>query len=100
MLDKLKIFGDGATANLVNALNRLPRNSAETTRTNVINYILYAAGLLAVVMIVVSGLKMTTSAGDAGAVSKAKSTLIYSIIGLILVILAYAIVNFVIAKVS
>ena len=66
----------------------------------VINILLYVVGILAVVMIIVSGLKMTMSAGDAGAVQKAKNTLIYSVIGLIIVILAYAIVNFVITKIG
>ncbi|MBQ3274922.1 hypothetical protein IJH46_00675 [Candidatus Saccharibacteria bacterium] len=86
--------------NLNQALNNLPRANTEVTQNNIINYILYVAGILAVVMIIVSGLKMTMSAGDAGAVQKAKNTLIYSVIGLIIVILAYAIVNFVITKIG
>ena len=86
--------------NLNQALNNLPRANTEVTQNNIINYILYVAGILAVVMIIVSGLKMTMSAGDAGAVQKAKNTRIYSVIGLISVILAYAIVNFVITKIG
>ena len=86
--------------NLNQALNNLPRANTEVTQNNIINYILYVAGILAVVMIIVSVLKMTMSAGDAGAVQKAKNTLIYSVIGLIIVILAYAIVNFVITKIG
>ena len=64
----------------------------------VINILLYVVGILAVVMIIVSGLKMTMSAGDAGAVQKAKNTLVYAIIGLVIAVLAYAIVNFVLKK--
>ena len=63
-----------------------------------INILLYVVGILAVVMIIVSGLKMTMSAGDAGAVQKAKNTLVYAIIGLVIAVLAYAIVNFVLKK--
>ena len=84
--------------NLNQALNNLPRANTEVTQNNIINYILYVAGILAVVMIIVSGLKMTMSAGDAGAVQKAKNTLVYAIIGLVIAVLAYVIVNFVLKK--
>ena len=46
-------------------------------------------------MIIVAGFQMTTSAGDAAKVAKAKNTMLYAIIGLIITLLAYAIVNFV-----
>ena len=42
----------------------------------------------------------TLSAGDSGKVKKAKDTILYGIIGLIIALLAFAIVNFVIAKVT
>ena len=76
-------------------------NTTETIDSpirTVINILLYVVGILAVVMIIVSGLKMTMSAGDAGAVQKAKNTLVYAIIGLAIAVLAYAIVNFVLKK--
>ena len=69
----------------------------DTVRT-VVNTLLYIAGILAGIMIIYSGLKMTLSAGDSGAVTKAKQTLIYAIVGLVIAILAYAIVNFVVGK--
>lgn len=65
----------------------------------VINYFLYIGGIVAVVMAIIAGIQMTTSAGDPGAVKKAKNTLMWSIVGLVIMILAYAIVNFVIGKV-
>ncbi|MNY57155.1 hypothetical protein D3C86_1933160 [compost metagenome] len=46
-------------------------------------------------MIIVSGIRYATSNGDSSAVTSAKNTLMYSVIGLIVAILAYAIVNFV-----
>ena len=65
----------------------------------IINYLLYIGGIVAVVMAIIAGIQMTTSAGDPGAVKKAKNTLMWSIVGLVIMILAYAIVNFVIGKV-
>ncbi len=83
-------------------LNNLPGantgDSGASIASGVVNYALYVAGILAVVMIIVSGVQMTTSAGDPGKVAKAKNTMVYSIVGLIIAILAFAIVNFVINK--
>lgn len=64
--------------------------------TTVINVILWAVGLLSVAFIIYGGVKYAMSAGDSAKVKSAKDTLMYAIIGLIVAILAYAIVNFVI----
>lgn len=60
-----------------------------------VNTLLFIIGALAVVMIIWGGIAYTTSAGDAGRVKKAKDTIMYAIIGLIVAFLAYAIVNWV-----
>ncbi len=65
---------------------------------NIINVILYVVGILAVVMVIIGGVQYTTSGGDQAAVTKAKNTILYGIVGLVIAILAYAIVNFVIGK--
>ena len=72
----------------------------ESTVTKVINAVLYVIGILAVVMVIIGGVQYTTSGGDQAAVTKAKNTILYGIIGLVIAILAYAIVNFVITKVT
>ncbi len=72
----------------------------ESTVTNVINAVLYAIGILAVVMVIFGGVQYTTSGGDQAKVTKAKNTILYGIIGLVIAILAYAIVNFVIGKIG
>jgi glucan phosphoethanolaminetransferase (alkaline phosphatase superfamily) len=59
----------------------------------VINTLLYILGALAVIMIIFAGFRYTTSGGDANAVTSAKKTLLYSVVGLIVAILSYAIVN-------
>lgn len=65
----------------------------------IINWIIGIVGLLAVIMIIVSGFQMTVSGGNSAKVAKAKNTLIYSVVGLVIALLAYAIVNFVLKKV-
>lgn len=63
---------------------------------DVVNVMLFAIGAIAVIMIVIGGIKYTLSNGDSSAVTSAKNTIMYAVIGLVVAILAYAIVNFVI----
>ena len=66
--------------------------------TRVTNTLLFAVGIISVVMLIYGGIRYTTSAGEAARVTGAKNTVMYAIIGLIVSILAYAIVNFVIGN--
>ncbi len=61
----------------------------------VVNVLLWAVGILSVIMIIFSGFRYITSAGDASKTKSAQNTLIYSVVGLIVAIMAYAIVNMV-----
>ena len=60
------------------------------------NTILYIVGIVAVIMLIVGGIKYVVSGGDAKKVTDAKNTVLYAIIGLVIAFLAFAIVNFVI----
>lgn len=64
----------------------------------VINIISWIAGVAAVIMIVVGGFKYITSGGDSSSVSSAKNTIIYALVGLVVVALAQVIVRFVISN--
>lgn len=78
---------DGTDAN---DLNRIIKN--------VVNVLLFIVGIAAVIMIIIGGLKYVTSSGDQAQVTSAKNTIIYSVIGLLVAAMAYAIVNFVVDK--
>ena len=62
----------------------------------VTNTILYIVGIIAVVMLIIGGIKYVVSGGDAKKVTDAKNTVLYAIIGLVIAFLAFAIVNFVV----
>ncbi len=62
---------------------------------DIINMMLFLLGAIAVVMIVIGGFRYTTSNGEASSIKSAKDTILYAVIGLIVAIMAYAIVNFV-----
>lgn len=63
----------------------------------VTNTILYVVGIIAVIMLIIGGIRYVTSGGDAKKVTDAKNTVLYAIIGLVIAFLAFAIVNFVIS---
>ncbi|MGB3024166.1 MAG: pilin [Candidatus Saccharimonadales bacterium] len=67
---------------------------------SVINILLYIGGVIAVIMIIIGGIKYITSNGDTGQVTSAKNTIMYAIIGLVVAIIAFAIVNWVIESIS
>ena len=68
--------------------------------TEIVNTILLAVGFISVIMLIWGGLRYIVSGGDSKKVTDAKNTVIYAVIGLIIAILAYAIVNFVISTVG
>ncbi len=75
-------------------------SASNTAITNIIAAILrilsFIVGVAAVVMVLVSGFKYVTSGGDASKIASAKTTLVYAIVGLVVVALAQAIVFFVV----
>ena len=68
--------------------------------TLIVNIFSVIVGIVAVIMIVVGGFKYITSGGDSGNITSAKNTIVYAIIGLVIVALAQFIVKFVLNKVS
>lgn len=67
-----------------------------TTVLGIVNVVIGVLGIVAVLVIIIGGVQYMTSTGDAGKVKKAKDTILYGVIGLVICILAFAIVNFVI----
>ena len=67
--------------------------------TNIINMVIGVLGLACVVVLIIGGVNYMTSSGDTGKVKKAKDTILYAIIGLVICVLAFAIVNFVISNI-
>lgn len=61
----------------------------------IVNTLLFAVGAISVLAIIIGGILYVLSAGNSGSVTKAKNTIFYAIIGLVVAFLAYAIVNWV-----
>jgi len=75
-------------------------STVNTIITTVINIFSLVVGVVSVIMIIIGGLKYITSGGDSGNVSGAKNTILYAIVGLVVVALAQIIVQFVLGKVT
>lgn len=64
--------------------------------TTITNAALYLIGAISVLMLIYGGIRYTLSGGKSDEVTAAKNTILYAIIGIIVALLAYAIVNYVI----
>jgi hypothetical protein len=70
-------------------------STLNSTTENVINILSLVAGAAAVIMLIVGGFRYVTSAGNPESAKGAKNTILYAVIGLIIVGAAQIIVHFV-----
>jgi len=66
----------------------------------VTNTLLLAIGMISVIMIIIGGIRYALSGGDEKAVTAAKDTILYAVVGLVIALLSYAIVNFVLTRIT
>lgn len=77
-----------------------PAQQVDSIITTVINIVSIIVGIVAVIMIIIAGFQYITSGGDSGKVSSAKNTILYAIVGLVVVALAQIIVKFVVNRLT
>ena len=86
----------GATS--CGAGNENGNSSFQSLLKDAVNIFSLIVGIVAVVMIIVGGFKYITSGGESSKVSGAQSTILYAIVGLVIVVLAQVIVHFVLNR--
>lgn len=79
-----------------NCTAKPPADTVNNTIATIINVISYLAGAAAVVMIIIGGFRFVTSSGNPEASKGARNTIIYAVIGLVIIAIAQVIVHFVI----
>ena len=103
------LMADSASAqlNLESGINSAKGTGAPDNVTEddglikkVVNLLLWAIGIVSVIMIIIGGFRYATSNGDSNQVSAAKNTIMYAVIGLVIAIFAYAIVKFVFVQIT
>lgn len=100
-------------APLTLALNETMMDGAESARgtdqvadlfgtsgifSTVTNILLFAVGAISVIMIIIGGLRYVTSGGNTANVTAAKNTILYAVVGVVVALFAYAMVNFVLTS--
>jgi len=69
-----------------------------TLARNLTNTLLFVVGTISVIMVIVGGLRMVLSSGNPANVKTARETVLYALIGVIVALMGYAMVNFVVAR--
>lgn len=64
------------------------------------NVLIFLVGAIAVIYLIIGGLRYVTSGGDAKAVSAAKDTILYAVIGIVVAVVSYALVSFVLSSLA
>ena len=68
--------------------------------TSIANTLIFLVGAISVIMLIIGGLRYVLSSGNASAVEGAKNTIMYALIGIVVAALAFAMVRFVVDKLS
>ena len=99
LLTRLAVTVDETKPNSTETI-AIPKVSETEILLNGLNLAYFLAGLIAVIVIIFAGIMYVASSGDAGRVTKAKNLLMYSIVGLVIVLTAFAITSFVTGRLS
>lgn len=80
--------------------NGIPDNQfTQASLDNIVNLVGFVAGIIAVIVVVVAGINYSLSAGDPQKTAKAKNTIIYAVIALVVISMAFAITKFVLGRI-
>jgi hypothetical protein len=90
---------DGAN-NICTGADTAITTTANDVVKKVINILSWVVGVISVIMIIIAGFRYVTSGGQEKSVTGAKNTIMYAIIGLVVVALAQVIVRFIVSNVS
>jgi len=84
----------------LNSSGNLPCSADASTIGNLLGIAYLVAGMVAVLAIVIGGIRYATANGDSGQIQSAKNMVLYAVVGLVVVIMASAITNFVLTQVT
>lgn len=82
--------------NGANATGQSGSRSLEQSINDVTNVLLFVIGAIAVIVIIYGGIKFVTSDGDASKIKGARETILYAVVGIVIALIAYAIVRWVV----
>jgi heme/copper-type cytochrome/quinol oxidase subunit 2 len=94
-MDKILIqFAQKLNADELN----IPTTTGQALFDNGLNIAYFIAGIIAVIVIIISGFVFVTAGSDSNMVAKSKNAILYSSIGLVIIISAFVITQFIIGR--
>lgn len=91
--------GDAANTSICRATNDDKLFGPGSIWNNILSTLTFIIGAVAVLMLIIGGLRYVTSNGEAQQVTSAKNTILYAVVGIVLAVMANAIVNFVLTNI-
>lgn len=79
-------------------IKNLPTPTSNEILTNVLGTVYWTAGVVAVIIIIIAGIFYATSDGDASKVKRAKDAIVYALAGLVIVLMAFLMTQFIIGR--
>lgn len=98
LLAPMLVFAQGLSGGI--SIAGTAQNGLIPAILNLLSYFLILAAVIAAIYIIFGGVKYIISQGDESAAEEAKSTIVYAVIGLVVIGLAAALVNFIIQGVQ
>jgi hypothetical protein len=71
----------------------------DTTISDIMGVVYLVAGMVAVLVIIVAGFIFVTSRGDQNNIARAKSAILYAVVGLVVIMMAFVITQFIIGSI-
>lgn len=66
--------------------------------TNILNVVYFWAGVVCIIVVIIGGFRYVTSSGDAGGVKAGKDTILYGIVGLVVIIMAATVTGLIVGR--
>jgi uncharacterized membrane protein len=94
MMDFVRLLGASLSTNDVN----IPKVEAQDLIPGILNTVYWIGGVAAIIVIVVAGIFYSISEGSPDKIRRAKDAIIYSAVGLVIILVAFTVTNFVIGR--
>lgn len=76
----------------------IPSQSANDTFVNILHLTYFLAGVVAVIVIIIAGFSMVVSGSNPTSIAKARNAILYSVIGIVVILSAFMITQFVVGR--
>jgi hypothetical protein len=76
----------------------IPEVSADSVITDVLSFVYFFAGIVCIIVIIIAGIMYSTSNGDSNKITSAKNAILYALVGLVIIMMAFTITGFILGR--